>query len=95
MCRSDPRFSIPERSLLTFDGEIAQITAFFTPQVLEQSTAQATEVLVGAANATRTQNPADAGGVFFSAKTRVRSGLYNKKIDDTHVCDSIRVGIST
>ena len=63
------------------DGEEAGLAAVFDDETLAVLEKEEIEAVNGAANATRTQNPCDAGGVFFSTKTMIRSGKYEEDPD--------------
>ena len=81
VCSDDPRYISPERSFLSMDGEPASLGVIFNEPILAALQTQQTEAVVGSANATRIQNACDAGGVFFSIKTRLRSGCYEDQQD--------------
>ena len=63
------------------DGEPNQEGVLESARSIEYLAKTNGEAVVGAANATRIQNAADAGGVFFSSKTRIRSGKYADEPD--------------
>ena len=63
------------------DGEPNQEGVLRSARSIEYLAKSNGEAVVGAANATRIQNAADAGGVFFSSKTRIRSGKYADEPD--------------
>ena len=70
-----------ERILLTTDGELNQAALLISPRTLKLFEEERIEGCLGAANATRIQNPCDAGGTFFSMKTMIRSGTYTEVAD--------------
>ena len=66
--RADPRSKSKERYLLTMDGEACQIGIIMSEAGIKLLQATGGEAVIGAANASRLHNAADAGGVFWGPK---------------------------